>query len=87
LGGFIGNVVDAATTLAQRAVESGADLAVQVVRDAGRVAQSFEDLMEVATREGIELAKETMSAVREATDRAVGETRSPRDASSADVGD
>ncbi len=70
LGDFVGEVVDAAWTLAEHATESAADLAARAVKDAGRVARSFEDLVETAAREGVELARGAMDAVREAVEGA-----------------
>ncbi len=87
LGDFIGDVVDAATTLAERAAGSAADLAGQAVRDAGRVAASFEALVDAAAREGVDIARDTMDAVREAAERAEGDVRSHRDESRTEVVD
>lgn len=70
LGDFVGEVVDAAWALAEHATESAADLAARAVKDAGRVARSFEDLLETAAREGVELARDAMDAVRDAVERA-----------------
>jgi len=79
LGTFVGHVVDAATTLAERATESAAELAAQAVRDARRVAGSFEALLEAAARDGVDIARDTIDAVREAADRAEERTRPDRE--------
>ena len=78
MGTYVGGVVDAATTLAERATGSAAELAAQAVRDARRVASSFETLVEAAARDGVEMARDTMAAVREAAERA-GERSRLRD--------
>lgn len=80
LGDFVGQVVDAALTLAEHATESAADLAARAVKDAGRVARSFEDLLETAAREGVELARDAMDAVREAVEGAEEDRRAASEA-------
>lgn len=75
LGDFIADVVDSATELADRAAGSAVDLAAQAVHDARRVARSFEALLEAAAREGVEIARDTMEAVRDAVERAEAGTR------------
>lgn len=75
LGDFIADVVDAATHLAERAVGSAADLAGQAVRDAGKVAESFEALIGAAAREGAEIARDTVEAVRDAVEQAEERSR------------
>ncbi len=87
LGDFIGDVVDAATTLAERATGSAAELAGQAVRDARRVAVSFEALIEAAAREGVDIARDTIDAVREAAERAEPRTHSHGDESRPDLTD
>lgn len=75
LGDFIADVVDAATHLAERAAGSALDLAGQAVRDAGKVAESFEALIGAAAREGAEIARDTVDAVRGAVEHAEERSR------------
>ena len=70
LGDFLGDVVDAALGLAERATVSAVDLAAQAVKDAGHVASRFEILADAAAREGAEIAADTLAAMRDAVERA-----------------
>ena len=74
IGEYVADVVQAAATLAERAVESADRLAAQAVRDAGKVAAAFEDLTLAALRSTVDFAREIAEAARTADD-AGGERR------------
>lgn len=71
----IGDIVGAATDLAENAAEAATDLAEQAVRDARAVARSFEMFVDAVARDGAEIVRDTMEALREAADRAEQRTR------------
>jgi predicted dinucleotide-binding enzyme len=63
IGEYVAEVVHAATNLAERAVVSADRLAMQAVRDAGKVAEAFEELTWVALRSTLDFAQEVVDAV------------------------
>jgi len=70
LAEYVADVVDAAASLAERAVVSADRLAAQAVRDASRVADAFEGLARATIRTTLDLARDVVETVREAQDEA-----------------